>query len=194
MTSKHESGPDGADGGPLSLLPEPSMNIRVRPAEFARLIGVSRQSVSRWVQDGKVTLGPDGRLDPKVAAKQVLNNTDPARLRANVLKPLVNDVGELRRQIKGQATRLETLEAELEQACAGERLFMALVDEFDGLLREREAELRDTEDSAAWLALLDELYEEAEALAEATTQGSNTDEPTHGPELPADPPGAPAGH
>ena len=38
--------------------------VRLLPAQFARMVGVSKQSVSKWIRAGKVTLGPDGRLDP----------------------------------------------------------------------------------------------------------------------------------
>lgn len=34
--------------------------VRLRPAEFARCIGVTKQSVSRWIADGNLTLATDG--------------------------------------------------------------------------------------------------------------------------------------
>jgi hypothetical protein len=165
MTSKPEHPESSPAAAALSLLPEPSMELRVRPSEFARMLNVSKQTVSRWIQDGKVTLGPDGRLNPKKAAREVLDNTDPDRLRANVLKPLMGDQAELRRRVGEQAVRLEVLEAELHEARASEGLFMRLVDELDALIREREADLRATGNSEEWGALLDDLYEEASDLA-----------------------------
>jgi hypothetical protein len=165
MTGNPEHPESSPAAAALSLLPEPSMELRVRPSEFARMLSVSKQTVSRWIQDGKVTLGPDGRLNPKKAAREVLDNTDPDRLRANVLKPLMGDTAELRRRVGEQAAKLEVLQLELDQARASEALFMRLVDELDALVREREPDLRATEDSAAWEALLDDLYADAEDLA-----------------------------
>lgn len=73
--------------------------LRLTRAEFARFLQVSKQAVTEWVQSGKVTLGADGRLDPRQAVGQLLRNTDPTRLRARVLAPLVRDVGALQRRI-----------------------------------------------------------------------------------------------
>lgn len=86
-----------------------TQGIRVKPATFARMVGVSKQCVSQWVKSGKVTLFPDGTLDPARAAKQVIDNSDPARLRARVFKTAMDDVGALRR-------RIGSLEAELAEA------------------------------------------------------------------------------
>lgn len=58
------------------------MGLRVRPSEFARLIGCTKQAVSVWIRDGKILLGTDGRLDPRQAVAQLLKNSDPSRLRA----------------------------------------------------------------------------------------------------------------
>ncbi len=80
--------------------------IRLTRAEFARFLGVSKQAVGEWVAAGKIVLGADGRLDPRQAVGQLLRNSDPAKLRARVLAPLMRDVGALRR-------RIAELEAEL---------------------------------------------------------------------------------
>ncbi|HET8898937.1 MAG TPA: hypothetical protein VFN09_09235 [Rhodanobacteraceae bacterium] len=58
--------------------------LRVRPAEYARMVAVSKQTVSRWIKDGKVTLGQDGMLDPRKASREVVRNTDPVKLRARL--------------------------------------------------------------------------------------------------------------
>jgi len=70
---------------------------RLRPAELARLLGVSRQTVHVWLKAGKATLGADGRLDPRKAVADVLKAGDPARLRARVLAPFAEEIaaGEL---------------------------------------------------------------------------------------------------
>lgn len=72
---------------------------RLRPSELARLLGVSRQSVSEWIKAGKVKLGSDGRLDPRKAVADVLRAGDPARLRARVLAPLAAEIAALRARV-----------------------------------------------------------------------------------------------
>lgn len=94
----------------LSLCYAEAGRLRVRPAEFARMVDVSRQTVSQWIAQGKVTLGADGRLDPTVAAGQVVRNSDPTKLRARVLKAAVQDTATLRQRV-----------AELEAALAATR-------------------------------------------------------------------------
>lgn len=73
--------------------------LRLTRAEFSRFLGVSKQAVGEWVTAGKITLGTDGRLDPRQAVSQLLRNTDPARLRAKVLEPLARDIGKLQQRV-----------------------------------------------------------------------------------------------
>lgn len=103
-----------AGEGSLSLVPEAVMRIRVRPADFARMLGVSRQSVSRWVKRGVIMLGPDGRLDPETETRRLLRHVDPSKLRARLLRPLAEEVEGLRRE-------LELLRGERDQALAKAR-------------------------------------------------------------------------
>jgi len=81
--------------------------LRLTRAEFSRFLGVSKQAVGEWVTAGKISLGADGRLDPRQAVSQLIRNTDPARLRAKVLEPLARDIGKLQLRV-----------AELEKALA----------------------------------------------------------------------------
>lgn len=69
--------------------------IKMKPAEFARLIGVSKQAVSVWIKDGKIDIFPNGYLNPDKAIKQLLKNTNPAKLRSRALMPLIKQVKEL---------------------------------------------------------------------------------------------------
>lgn len=168
--------------------------IRVTRAEFARLLGCSKQAVGEWVTAGKITLGADGRLDPRQAVAQLLRNSDPARLRARVLAPLVRDVVALQRRIAELEARLTAAEerAEFCEAEAAEAAHLRgrvayldhfatnagdYLDELQRLVREREAELRATAGTEAWTDLLDQLDYEAAALAEG--QGAPI-EPTEG--------------
>jgi len=104
---------DGDSG--RSLLPEPDLGLRVRQADFARIVGVSRTTVTRWAKSGVITVGPDGLLDPRRAARQVLDHVDPVRLRAPVLRPLVNDQRALRAQIDELKSERDELRAEVER-------------------------------------------------------------------------------
>ena len=88
------------------------LSVRLRPAEFARAVGVSKQSVSRWIRDGKVTLGCDGRMNPNKAMGDLLRNGDPGRIRARLIKAAVADVADLR----SEAARAFALQEEVERA------------------------------------------------------------------------------
>lgn len=113
--SADENHPSAGTTAQLSFDPASlTQGIRVRPATFARMVGVSRQTVSGWIKQGKVTLYPDGTLDPAKAAKQVINNSDPARLRAKLFKTAVSDVASLQRRVAQLETELEAARAEIE--------------------------------------------------------------------------------
>ena len=94
--------------------------IRVRPAEFARILGVSKQTVSAWIRDGKVTINAlDGLLDVRRAIQDVLRNTSPGRLRSRVLRQAVTDALELRENLARAEERAEAAEAALREAQRG---------------------------------------------------------------------------
>ncbi len=83
--------------------------IRVTRAEFARMMGVSRQAVTDWVRSGRLTVGADQRFDPAKAVAGLLRTGDPARLRAKVLQPMADELA-------GYRGRIVELEAALGQA------------------------------------------------------------------------------
>lgn len=92
------SKPAVSTSAPLAFDPaDLAQGIRVTQADFARMTGVSRQTVSQWVRLGKIkTVYPDGRLDPLRAAREVIKNTNPAKLRAKVFKVATEDAQALR--------------------------------------------------------------------------------------------------
>jgi DNA-binding transcriptional regulator YiaG len=96
--------------------------LRLTRAEFGRFLGVSKQAVGEWVSAGKITLGADGRLDPRQAVSQLLRSTDPARLRAKVLAPLVRDVGIMQKRVAELEAALAraTEDATFHEESAGE--------------------------------------------------------------------------
>lgn len=115
--------------------------LRMTRAEFSRFLGVSKQAVSEWVTSGKVVLGADGRLDPRQAVSQLLRNSDPARLRAKVLEPLVRDVGLMQKKVADleRALAAVTEDASFHEECSNE--FAAQLTAFDTALREERAVL-----------------------------------------------------
>ena len=90
--------------------------VRLLPAQFARVVGVSKQSVSKWIHAGKVTLGPDGRLDPAKALQEVLKNTAPTRLRARMFRQAMEGADAMRVEIRALQRKCALLESELEES------------------------------------------------------------------------------
>jgi DNA-binding transcriptional regulator YdaS (Cro superfamily) len=102
------------------------LKVRIIPAEFARLLGVSKQTVSQWIKKGHVSINPlDGRLDVTTAVQQVLRNTDPGRLRARVLRQAVEDVQSLRRTAAEADERVAAVQAQLDDAAETIRHYIA---------------------------------------------------------------------
>ena len=91
------------------LLPPPEMALRVSQAEFAKIMGVSRAAVSKWVKDGKIRPGVDGRFCPRQAAKSLLATTEPTRLRARVLRDVAEETQTLREENARLKSELATL-------------------------------------------------------------------------------------
>lgn len=136
--------------------PAQLMGMRVRPADFARLCGVSKQAVSQWVKRGTIALLPDGTLDPVQASRQVLENSDPSRLRARIFKNALQDPADLRasiRRLEGRLAELEklrradALRARDAEAARVSDLCRAIEDGFEALVRaEQVGELDDVLD------------------------------------------------
>lgn len=119
MTHHHDrpnfkpAAPTASTSRPLPFDPsELTQGVRVTQADFARMAGVSRQTVSQWVKLGKIrSVYPDGRLDPARAAREVIKNTEPGKLRARLFKVAAEDAAALR-------TRAVDLQRQLDEALA----------------------------------------------------------------------------
>ena len=119
MTHDHDrpafkpAAPAASTSHPLPFDPsELAQGVRVTQADFARMAGVSRQTVSQWVKLGKIrSVYPDGRLDPARAAREVIKNTEPGKLRARLFKVAAEDAAALR-------TRAMDLQHQLDEALA----------------------------------------------------------------------------
>lgn len=149
------------------------LKVKILPAQFSRALGVSKQAVSRWVKDGWITLGADGRLDPTVAIGQLLRRCDPGRLRARWLRQAVGEVQGLRDNLAIAEDRATAAEAALHDALAS----VAARDEWIAsaeraaaiwktLLIDAAAELR-AAPTADWPAILSRLELDADDAADA---------------------------
>lgn len=96
---------------PVQLSLAGDLTLRVRPATFARMLGVSRAAVHAAIRDERVTLGKDGRLNPHTAADQWARNTNPRRVRHVIGRSVSGSVDAL-------AAELERTRAELRHAKA----------------------------------------------------------------------------
>lgn len=131
--------------------------VRLRPAEFARCIGTTKQSVSRWIADGKVTLGADGRINPTAAMRQLLRTGDPGRIRARLVRQAFSDMGDLRAQA-ARADELGLKAAQLAEQIEVERFsadqdyetLERWLDEFKRRMAETPLDVRAGLDADAW--------------------------------------------
>jgi len=57
-------------------MPE-STSARLTRAQFARQERVAKSTVTRWIQDGRISLGPDGRIDPVQGRAERLATESP---------------------------------------------------------------------------------------------------------------------
>ena len=109
-TTPQEHATEGANTQPSTLQlpfdPRELLSVRILPSEFARICGVSRQTVSVWIRDGKISPGIDGKIDPQRAFRQVLRASNLGRVRARLLRAAIDDLGELRAR-SAQAAVLE---------------------------------------------------------------------------------------
>lgn len=88
--------------------------IRVSQAEFGRMVGVSRNCVTGWKKRGLIRVGPDGKLNPTAACKELVSNADPGRLRA----PLLRQVMESTTNAQARAEKLGKEVASLREKVA----------------------------------------------------------------------------
>jgi hypothetical protein len=146
----------------LPFAPADVAGLRLLPAELARFLGVSKQSVSRWVKAGKVKLGPDGRIDPVDAVRGVVASTDLDKLRARILRAAAEPVEAMRERVDrlqatvdGEPARLRQLAQQTRAACdlatvdALHRFCTAVAVRFDAATRAHDA--GGSRALAAWL-------------------------------------------
>lgn len=142
-------------------MPSNDLELRVRPAELARLWQVSKQAVSQWIKKGIITPHPDGSISPKKAMKQYLANTDGTRMRANFMKTITNEVDDLKATNQGIADQLDQTRAALQTALAVLAEQAAWLQRFAELVDEQTDKLRATPDDDAWAAVMEDRFEQA---------------------------------
>ena len=133
VDSDHKAQTEAQSGRlPFSSSDAELAGIRVTRAQFARLMGVSKQAVTDWVKSGRIVLGADERFDPRQAVARLLATGDPARLRAKVLAPLTRDIAARDAQIADLEAKLASAydDVEFHEASAAGYLevFEALVE------------------------------------------------------------------
>lgn len=145
-----------------TMVPAPDLRLRVRPAEFARIIGVSRQAVAKAVKAGRIRVDADGRVDPQRATRDWIARTHPASMRARALR----DAAAAQRSAQEQARHWRAEAEAARQALA----------EAEGTERERARAIRTacrfaTSDAMAGALprVADDLARLAVALAERHT-------------------------
>jgi len=164
------------------------LRVRVLPAEFSRLLGVSKTTVSRWIAAGKIAINPvDGRLDLQTGVQQVLSNTSPGRMRARALRVAVGDLAQLRRTAAEADERVAEVEARLGAELAAARRRIEYLDHFaddldcilEGVLKlvvESELAFRGTSSSDEWSDLVRRIEGEAAATCDELYNADDTDD------------------
>ena len=114
--NSYDTGPFVGNSPGLDLGLGDDYNLRVLRSELARMLGVSKPTVSEWVKAGWITLGADGRIDPRQAVASLLRHRDPARIRSKVLAPLISDIAGRDREIERLRQLVEELRQQLAEA------------------------------------------------------------------------------
>lgn len=144
--------PEPAAPVSLPFAPADVAGLRLLPAELSRFLGVSKQTVSRWIKSGKVRIGPDGRVDPVDAVRGVVASTDLDKLRARILRAAAEPVEAMRERVErlqttvdGEPARRRLLQQQTRHACdlatveALHRLNTAVAVRFDVAMRAHDA-------------------------------------------------------
>lgn len=123
--------------------------IRVTRAEFARMMGVTRQACTDWVKAGRIVVGADSRFDPRKAVASLMRTGDPSRIRSAILAPLVRDIAGRDREIERLRHENEKLQATVafaeENADFAEQSSFELINILNGLPKLFGAELDELE-------------------------------------------------
>lgn len=170
--STTENRPEKSGMSVLPFDPSDLTKIRVSQAGLATLMGVSRQSVNGWIKTGKISVLPDGLIDPETAVREYLANTGGGSLRAKLLRPVSVELDQLREinnelaEKLGAATeQLHTTREELNIARDEHQECDLWLDKFFNLVLDHLPAIRAADDGDASAILLDKLFDEASDFA-----------------------------
>lgn len=88
-------------------------NLRVNCATLARMFNVSRTTIKRYVDDGKIQLDDNMLACPKQAAKSVLESATAGRAKAKFFKTQIDQTSALQNEIARLNARVVELESTL---------------------------------------------------------------------------------
>lgn len=88
-------------------------NLRVNCATLARMFNVSRTTIKRYVDDGKIQLDDNMLACPKQAAKSVLESATAGRAKAKFFKTQIDQTSALQNEIARLNARVVELESAL---------------------------------------------------------------------------------
>lgn len=172
----------------MSVLPfDPAdlTKVRVSQAGLATLMGVTRQSVNGWIKTGKISVLPDGLIDPETAVREYLANTGGGSLRAKLLQPVTAEMDQLRNINNELAGKLGDVSEQLEQTRTQLKTAVAEREEYDtwlngffDLILAHGPDLRAAVDAGEWETLVDKLFDQAadSALNQFATEKKNEEE------------------
>ena len=155
---------------PLSLLSsddEQRAGIRVTRAEFSKMMGCSRQAVTDWVQSGRISVGADGRFDPRQAVTSLLRTGDPSRIRAKVLEPLTRELGAMSNRISGLEEQLALADEEIRFQMESADGFSEVFSRLESLIADEWSAISELPENDGKAVLLDWL---SRALTYGTSQ------------------------
>jgi hypothetical protein len=119
MTNTPENPPDSADPStdPPGLLPAPgAADVRLTQSELARVIGISKQALSKHVARGSIRLDRDGRASLSRALRDYSTRVDPARRQRR--GPIAAAAAREDADLRARLAKLEAENTALRQAIA----------------------------------------------------------------------------
>ena len=96
----------------LDLGIDPIAPVRMKPAAFARWLGVSKQAVSVWIKKEWVSTFADGTLDPVRAIEELDRNKGLKNIRAGIFRRFSKEAYALRLRVEEVQTMFKVCSLE----------------------------------------------------------------------------------
>lgn len=194
MTDHTDQPQDQQPQPALSLSWQDMALVRIRPSDLARLLGVSRQTVSQWIAKGIVTQFPDGRLDPVRATREVIERGNPGTIRVRVLREAMAEARrEFDKALAAKDAELAKVRTALAAAEGNAEEWFERIDLFERLLRRNAGTLRASATDAEFSDLLADFWFDTDSVQHrpgrfASTGGREVGESHHHEETTNDTP------